>query len=150
MDRPPFGDRAGQVAGRQSSWMAPCIQASVLAVCVGLAQGQEPAAPAGQRLGPSAEGAGPQEPEADWAWHVQSTVVYQYHPAFTSPFQGTNSLRPEAEGKHTFDLTLYGGVRPWQGAELWLNPEVDQGFGLSNTLGVAGFPSGEAYEVGAE
>jgi len=29
-----------------------------------------------------------------------------------------------------------------------VNPEVDQGFGLSNTLGVAGFPSGEAYKVG--
>jgi len=27
-------------------------------------------------------------------------------------------------------------------------PEVDQGFGLSNTFGIAGFPSGEAYKVG--
>ena len=34
------------------------------------------------------------------------------------------------------------------GAELWINPEIDQGFGLSDTLGVAGFPSGEAYKVG--
>ena len=32
---------------------------------------------------------------------------------------------------------------------MWVNPEVDQGFGLSNTLGVAGFTSGEAYKVGA-
>jgi high affinity Mn2+ porin len=31
---------------------------------------------------------------------------------------------------------------------LWINPEIDQGFGLSNTLGVAGFTSGEAYKVG--
>ena len=29
-----------------------------------------------------------------------------------------------------------------------MNPEIDQGFGLSNTLGVAGFPSAEAYKVG--
>lgn len=35
------------------------------------------------------------------------------------------------------------------GAELWLNPEIDQGFGLSNTVGMAGFPSGEAYKVGS-
>jgi high affinity Mn2+ porin len=35
-----------------------------------------------------------------------------------------------------------------EGAEIWVNPEVDQGFGLSNTLGLAGFPSGEAYKVG--
>ena len=39
-------------------------------------------------------------------------------------------------------------MRLWQGAELWVNPEIDQGFGLANTLGVAGFPSGEAYKVG--
>jgi high affinity Mn2+ porin len=31
---------------------------------------------------------------------------------------------------------------------VWINPEMDQGFGLSNTLGVAGFPSAEAYKVG--
>ena len=29
-----------------------------------------------------------------------------------------------------------------------MNPEIDQGFGLSNTLGLAGFSSGEAYKVG--
>ena len=46
-------------------------------------------------------------------------------------------------------MTLYAGVRLWQGAEVWFNPEIDQGFGLSGTLGVAGFPSGEAYKVGA-
>ncbi|RIJ43861.1 carbohydrate porin, partial [Maribellus luteus] len=28
------------------------------------------------------------------------------------------------------------------------NPEIDQGFGLSNTVGLAGFSSGEAYKIG--
>jgi high affinity Mn2+ porin len=124
--------------------------ASAVAVCAGMACGQEPTASVGQRVDPpTAEATDPQDLEANWAFHVQSTVVYQYHPDFTSPFQGKNSLTPEAEGKTTFDLTLYGGFRPWQGAELWVNPEVDQGFGLSDTLGVAGFPSGEAYKVGS-
>jgi hypothetical protein len=36
------------------------------------------------------------------------------------------------------------------GAEFWINPEIDQGFGLNNTLGVAGFTSGEAYKVGQD
>ena len=40
-------------------------------------------------------------------------------------------------------------MRLWQGAEFWVDPEIDQGFGLSSTLGVAGFTSGEAYKVGA-
>ena len=43
---------------------------------------------------------------------------------------------------------MFAGLRPWAGGEVWINPEVDQGFGLSNTLGVAGFPSAEAYKVG--
>ena len=83
-----------------------------------------------------------------WAVHGQSTLVWQANAAFRSPYSGPNSLYAGAQGRETFDATLYGGVRPWRGAEIWINPEVDQGFGLSNTLGVAGFPSGEAYKVG--
>ncbi len=88
-------------------------------------------------------------PPQPWAIHAQSTFEDQYHPAFTSPFRGPNSLDPGSRGDETFDLSLYAGLRPWPGAELWVNPELDQGFGLSNTLGVAAFPSAEAYKVGA-
>ena len=83
-----------------------------------------------------------------FALHGQFTSVSQYHPSFRSAFQGPNSLDPGSRGDTTNDVTLYLGVRPWGGAEIWLDPEVDQGFGLSNTLGVAGFTSGEAYKVG--
>src|SRR4029077_4908102 len=58
------------------------------------------------------------------------------------------SLDTGSRGNETFDATLYVGARLWRGAELYANPEIDQGFGLSNTLGVAVFPSGEAYKVG--
>ena len=85
-----------------------------------------------------------------WGLHGQTTFVTQYHPGFHSAFRGPNSLDPQAQARETFDLTLYGGLRLWHGAALWVNPEVDQGFGLSNTLGVAGFTSGEAYKVGAD
>jgi len=40
-------------------------------------------------------------------------------------------------------------VRLWRGGELWFNPEIDQGFGLANTHGVAGFTSATAYKVGS-
>ena len=82
------------------------------------------------------------------AIHAQSTFVVQANGSFRSPYEGPNSLDPRANAKETFDLTVYAGVRPWAGSEIWVNPEIDQGFGLSNTLGVAGFPSGEAYKVG--
>lgn len=87
-------------------------------------------------------------PEEAWAIHAQATFVLQANARFHSPYQGLNSLDHRSHTRETFDLTLYAGVRPWNGAEVWINPEIDQGFGLSNTLGVAGFPSGEAYKVG--
>jgi high affinity Mn2+ porin len=87
------------------------------------------------------------EPES-WAIHGQGTNVWLLQPAFRSPYQGPHSLSPDANGRETVDVTLYAGFRPWPGAEIWINPEVDQGFGLSNTFGVAGYPSGEAFKLG--
>jgi high affinity Mn2+ porin len=90
-------------------------------------------------------------PAAQEAWNVlgQFTNVTQWHPAFTSPYTGQNSLNPNSNSAETTDLTLFAGMRISVGGELWINPEIDQGFGLSNTLGVAGFPSGEGYKIGA-
>ena len=38
----------------------------------------------------------------------------------------------------------------WQGVELWINPEIDQGFGFAQAHGVAGFPSAEFHKLGAD
>ena len=83
-----------------------------------------------------------------WETYGQSTFVYQSHSGFNSPYQGQNSLKANNNNAETTDITLFSGIRLGSG-EIWINPEIDQGFGLSNTLGVAGFPSGEAYKVGA-
>ena len=85
----------------------------------------------------------------DWAVHGQITFVDQFHPAFTSPYRGTNSLDPGNRGDETVAATLFLGAHLWPGGEIWADPEVDQGFGLSDTLGVAAFPSGEGYKVGS-
>ena len=89
------------------------------------------------------------EAPEDFAVHGQSTFVVQYHPAFHSPYRGTNSLDPGSRGDETFDATVYAGARVWRGGEIWIDPELDQGFGLSGTFGIAAFPSGEAYKVGS-
>ena len=83
-----------------------------------------------------------------FAVHGQTTVVEQYAPPFTSPYVGQNSLIPN-QGRETWDATAGIGVKLWQGAEVWFDPEIDQGFGLNDTLGVAGFPAGTAFKVGA-
>jgi high affinity Mn2+ porin len=84
-----------------------------------------------------------------WAIHGQATNVWQYHPAFHSTIpRGPQSLENGQSAAETLTVTLYGGVRPWSGGEIWLVPEIDQGNGLSNTVGIAGFPNGESYQVG--
>jgi high affinity Mn2+ porin len=96
---------------------------------------------------PASDEAAPPAPE-EWALHGQSTFTVQYHPAFPAAFSGPQSLDPHRQARETFDATLYAGLRPWDGAEIWVNPEIDQGFGLSDTFGVAGYVSGEAYKLG--
>jgi high affinity Mn2+ porin len=82
-----------------------------------------------------------------FAVHGQFTYVEQETSGFNAPYRGPNSLSPN-RGAETTDATLYLGTRLWPGAEAWLNGELDQGHGLDDTLGAAGFPSGEAYKVG--
>ena len=104
----------------------------------------------GLPLAAMAQEASPSVPAPQaWAVHGQMTLTDQGNLAFSAPYSGPNSLPSVAEGRETFDATLFAGARPWRGAELWINPEIDQGFGLHDTLGVAGFPSGEAYKVGS-
>jgi high affinity Mn2+ porin len=82
-------------------------------------------------------------------FHGQATFTEQAYPPIRSPYMGPNSLPGSGEGRETADATLYAGVRLWQGAELWINPEIDQGFGLGDVHGVAGFPSAEAFKEGS-
>jgi high affinity Mn2+ porin len=83
-------------------------------------------------------------------FHGQTTFTWQGYPSFRSPYVGPNSLPGTGEGRETADATLYAGLRLWQGAELWINGEIDQGFGLADTHGAAGFPSAEAYKLGED
>jgi high affinity Mn2+ porin len=92
---------------------------------------------------------GPTPPvEDNLAFHGQTTFVWQGYPAFRSPYEGANSLPGGGQGRETFDTTLFIGIQPWQNAEIWFDPEIDQGHGLAETHGVAGFPSGESYKEG--
>src|ERR1700736_3493646 len=89
-------------------------------------------------------------PESDiWNVHAQTTFLPQGYPAFRSPHAGTNSLPGGGQLQETWTTTAFLGVRLWQGAEFYFNPELAQGFGLNGTLGLAGFPNGEAQKAGA-
>jgi len=127
--------------------LAVAVAAGLALAGAGLpAVAQSSGSPAGAPAVSDASGGDRQE---SYAIHGQFTLVDQGNLAFNSPYQGIDSLRPAAQGRETTDATLYLGFRPWAGAEVWANAEIDQGFGLTDTLGLAGFPSGEAYKVGA-
>jgi high affinity Mn2+ porin len=86
--------------------------------------------------------------DARFDLHFQLTTVTQYHPGFDAAYSGKNSLNPDAEHETTITSTLFLGARLWKGAEVYVNPELSGGSGLSHTFGVAGFPNGEAFRVG--
>ena len=83
-----------------------------------------------------------------WDVHGQATFTSQKAGRFSSPYAGPNSLSSNGPSEETFDATLALGLRLWHGAQAYVDPEIDQGYGLDNTLGAAGFPSGEAYKLG--
>jgi len=88
--------------------------------------------------------------EQPWNWHVQNTEVVQYHPGFSARYSGPNSLQNVNEVKETVSLDLFAGLRLWPGAEAHVDGLMWQGFGLSETKGVEGFPSAEAYRSGTK
>jgi high affinity Mn2+ porin len=81
-----------------------------------------------------------------WNIHGQTTWVGQGYRRFHSPYQGDNSLSGDNQFRNTGSLTAYIGIRPWDGGEVYINPELMQGFGLSDVHGVGGIPNGEAQK----
>jgi high affinity Mn2+ porin len=85
----------------------------------------------------------------DWNVHAQTTVLPQTYPSFRSPYAGTSSLPGRGQLQATWTTTAFLGFRLWDGGEFYFDPELAQGFGLNGTLGIAGFPNGEAQKAGA-
>jgi high affinity Mn2+ porin len=89
-------------------------------------------------------------PQQNWNFHAQSTFIVQGDPGFPAEYSGPNSLASGGEVKETLSLDFIAGARLWRGAEAHVDCLVWQGFGLSKTLGVEGFPNGEAFRLGTE
>ena len=83
----------------------------------------------------------------NWSIHGQFTFIQQGYPSFHSPYEGANSLQGASQESNTISATAFVGFRPWAGTEIYINPELLQGVGLSFVHGVAGFPNGEAQKA---
>ena len=88
------------------------------------------------------------EPEERYSLHYQATVATQWHPSFSALYSGRNSMQTAEEWATSVVTDLFAGARLWRGGEIYFQPELGGGRGLSSTLGVAAFPSGEVYRVG--
>lgn len=80
--------------------------------------------------------------------HFQTTVIDQGHLRFHSSYAGLNSQLPGSESATSVTSTLFLGARLRPGTEVYFDPELAGGRGMSSTLGIAGFPNGEVYRVG--
>lgn len=90
-------------------------------------------------------------PDMDgWSIHGQTTFLPQGYGPFHSPYAGANSLPARGMVRETWTTTAFIGRKLWDGGEIYFNPELAQGFGIGQTLGLAGFSNGEAQKAGAE
>ena len=79
-------------------------------------------------------------PESDQIWvSGQANFVFQWHPAFHSPYSGTNSLSPAAQEATSRVLTLFTGLRLTRSTELLCDIQETGGHGIGEALGLAGF-----------
>jgi len=88
--------------------------------------------------------------DSAWNFHFQFTGIIQYNPSFHSPYSGQNSFLSKSERAFSVTSTAFLGRKLWPGASVYFNPEMAGGQGLSSTLGIAGFPNGETFRIGAD
>jgi len=69
----------------------------------------------------------------------QVNIITQWHPAFRSPYQGPNSLSPEAQDASSRVLTLSTGVEATGTTEFLFDLQETGGHGIGEALGLAGF-----------
>jgi high affinity Mn2+ porin len=83
-----------------------------------------------------------------WSFHFQQTVIGQIHPDFHSPYEGGNSLQAHEKDRYSVTSTIFIGRHLWRGGDIYIDPELAGGQGLSGSSGVAGALNGETYRIG--
>jgi hypothetical protein len=144
---PMIGMHAKKWGLRQTAlWLVAVVCAWLLCSASALAQDNVPTE------GPGAPQSQPPTPDDDplttMFHHVewdrlwlsgQANFISQYHPTFTSPYEGKNSLSPQAQDASSRVLTLFTGWRATSTTEFLCDVQETGGHGLGEALGVAGF-----------
>ena len=105
-------------------------------------QSEQTPAPPNAETGPAADPIPVMfpHPESDRIWiSGQANIISQWHPTFSSPYQGRNSLSPQAQDATSRVLTLYTGLRLTGTTEFLCDVQETGGHGIGEALGLAGF-----------
>ncbi|WP_099831900.1 MULTISPECIES: carbohydrate porin [Methylosinus] len=88
------------------------------------------------------------EPE-NFNFHWQTTAVLQGYPKFPALYSGLFSLPPNGRADVGATNDLFFGMRLWEGAAAYLNPEINAGHALADSVGAAAYVNGAVARVGA-
>jgi high affinity Mn2+ porin len=103
---------------------------------------ESPVAPEADAGSPADSSVTTMFPHPEWdRWWIsgQANFISQWHPAFHSPYQGKNSLSPQAQDATSRVLTLFTGFRATQTTEFLCDVQETGGHGVGEALGVGGF-----------
>lgn len=81
--------------------------------------------------------------DAYFDFQGEATFILQSLPKFHSPYEGPNSFRSRNETELSDTYTLYLGARVVRNLEVYINPEIAWGNGLSAGQGLAGYTNGD-------
>ncbi|MBY6243299.1 carbohydrate porin [Methylosinus sp. Sm6] len=83
-----------------------------------------------------------------YSFHGQTTAVVQGYPKFPALYSGERSFPPNGLANAGSTSNLFFGLRLWDGGAVYLNPEIDVGYGLANSVGAAAYVDGAVAKVG--
>jgi high affinity Mn2+ porin len=79
----------------------------------------------------------------------QANIIFQWHPAFTSPYSGPNSLSAPAQSSTSHVFTIYTGYELSNTTEVFFDLEDSTGTGIGDALGLAGFTNLDVVRTAA-
>jgi len=89
------------------------------------------------------------EGEEFYSVHGQTTTVAQGFPKFRADYSGPESFPSYGQGRVGTTANLFAGLRLWENAGVFLNPEIDQGYGVADARGAAAYPDGAVAKLGS-
>jgi len=105
--------------------------------------------PGAIQYGRHANGNGEEEGrEEQYSVHAQTANVVQAYPRFRAHYDGENSFPSGGKANVGSTSNVFAGLRLWDGGAVYLNPEVDMGYGLADSVGSASYVNGAVAKVG--